>query len=111
VVIVLACDMPFVTAPFLRHLVALVPGYDIVAPRTGRGYHPLCAVYGRQCQEAVSRRLASRDLAMIGLLEEMRTRVVEDAELDRFGHRDRLLANINTPIEHDELGALQQHRR
>src|SRR5436190_11139112 len=77
-VIVVACDMPFVTAALLQHLVAVGPGYDIVVPRTGRGYHPLCAVYTRRCATAVSRRLASEDLAMAGLLEEMRTRIVGD---------------------------------
>ena len=110
-VAVVACDMPFVTAPFLAFLVSLAANYDIVVPRTARGYHPLCAVYARACDTAVARRLAAGDLAMSGLLDEMRVRVVTGEELDAFGDRDHLLANVNTAAEYEELETLQGHRR
>ena len=45
--LLIACDMPFVTAAFLENLLALSDAVDAVVPRTERGYHPLCAVYGR----------------------------------------------------------------
>src|SRR5437867_1925424 len=44
-VFVVACDMPYVTGPFVAHLVTLTADVDAVVPRTERGYHPLCAVY------------------------------------------------------------------
>src|ERR1700687_359380 len=40
-IIVIACDMPYVSAPFLGHLLALTRDADAVVPRTERGYHPL----------------------------------------------------------------------
>src|SRR5262249_51032067 len=53
--VVLACDMPYVTAPLINFLLTVngVPAADgrsqaeeadIVVPKTERGYHPLCAV-------------------------------------------------------------------
>src|SRR5262245_16685696 len=45
VVFVVACDMPYVTAPFVAHLLDLAAGADAVLPRTEGRYHPLCAVY------------------------------------------------------------------
>jgi hypothetical protein len=36
--------------------------------------------------------------------------VVTVEELDRFGDRHRLLANVNTPAEHAGLEALQGHK-
>src|SRR3954451_17907205 len=43
--VLLACDMPWVTAPFLAFLAEQFGDHEAVVPRTERGYHPLCAVY------------------------------------------------------------------
>src|SRR5437764_6422593 len=106
---VIACDMPFVTAPVVAYLVALADCADIVVPKTARGYHPLCAVYTRACLNVVGRQLAERRLKMIDLFPDLRTRIVTAEELGRFGECDRLLANVNTPVEYAALEALQGH--
>jgi molybdopterin-guanine dinucleotide biosynthesis protein A len=110
VVILLACDMPFVSSAFLGFLAAQAEAVDAVVPRTDRGYHPLCAAYTRACRREVSERLKRRDLALKGLLEAVRTRVVEPSEIERFGPGDRLLANVNTPGELYGLEALLDHK-
>jgi molybdopterin-guanine dinucleotide biosynthesis protein A len=116
---VVACDMPFIAAGFLRHLAALAadrPEVQAVVPRTKRGYHPLCAVYTRACAPIVARHLAERRLKLVELLDVLnqsgrgRLLVVEEAELGRFGDPDRLLANVNTPAEYEELEAQHDHR-
>jgi molybdenum cofactor guanylyltransferase len=106
-----ACDMPFVTAALAAYLLMLAGDADAVVPRTDRGYHPLCAVYGRACLPAVERRLAERRLKMLDLLHDLRVREVTADELGRFGDCDRLLANVNTPAEYASLEALQGHKK
>lgn len=108
-VLLLACDMPYVTAPFVAHLFALARDADVVVPHTERGYHPLCAVYSRACLEPVARRLADGRLKMIDLFADVRVRLVMSEDIDRFGNRHRLLANVNTPAEYAGLEALQGH--
>jgi molybdopterin-guanine dinucleotide biosynthesis protein A len=108
-VFLIACDMPYVTTAFIAHLLQLAGEADIVLPQTERGYHPLCAVYTRACLEPVARRLADRQLRIRELVADLRTRVVTAEEIDRFGHRHRLLANVNTPAEHAGLEALKSH--
>ena len=106
--IMLACDMPFVSAPLLRHLLSLAGGADgpdIVVPRTNRGYHPLCAVYSRACLEPAARRLARGDFTLSSLFDDMRVRVVTADALEAFGDPDRLLANVNTSIEYRAIEA------
>jgi molybdopterin-guanine dinucleotide biosynthesis protein A len=110
-VVVVACDMPFVTAELLGHLLSCAPDHDVVVPCTERGYHPLCAVYTRDCSAAVARRLAEGRLTMIGLLEEVRVHTVTGDELDAFGNRHRLLANVNTLVEYEEIEALAGHEQ
>jgi molybdenum cofactor guanylyltransferase len=106
-----ACDMPFVTAALAAYLLTLAGDADAVVPRTERGYHPLCAVYGRACLPAVERRLAERRLKMLDLLHDLRVRDVTAGDLGRFGNCDRLLANVNTPAEYASLEALQGHKK
>ena len=109
-VFLIACDMPYVTAAFVAHLLSLAGGADIVVPQSERGYHPLCAVYTRACLEPAAARLADRRLRLRELTEDVRTRVVAVEEIRRFGDPDRLLANVNTAAEYADLQALQGHK-
>ena len=103
--LMLACDMPFVSAPLLRYLLSLADGADVVVPKTERGYHPLCAVYTRACIEPAARRLAGGQFKLAELFDEMRVHVVTADALSAFGDPDRLLANVNTSIEYRAIEA------
>jgi molybdopterin-guanine dinucleotide biosynthesis protein A len=107
-VIVIACDMPYASAAFLGHLLALTRDADAVVPLTERGYHPLCAAYTRACLAPAAARLAEGRLKMIDLFEDVRVRAVTAEEIDAFGRHGRLLTNVNTPAEYGDLEASQQ---
>ena len=109
-VMILACDMPYVTAPLVSWLLDLSDDADAVVPHTERGYHPLCAVYTRACLGAIGRRLAERRLKVVDLFDEIRTRVVTSEELDRFGDHHRLMRNVNTPADYAALDAFPSHQ-
>jgi molybdopterin-guanine dinucleotide biosynthesis protein A len=106
--IVVACDMPFISPEFLENLVALSDSVDAVVPRTERGYHPLCAVYRRSCHPAVIRRLAEHRLKMLELFEDLKVHVVDRESMALFGG-ERLLTNVNTPDELRDLEAFVGH--
>jgi molybdenum cofactor guanylyltransferase len=108
-VLLLACDMPFVTGPFLSFLIGELGDADAVVPRTEHGYHPLCAVFATSCAAPVRRRLDERRLRVRDLVDELRVRVVDTAEIERFGEPTRLLANVNTQADLDALESLQNH--
>lgn len=127
VVLVVACDMPYVSAPLLAYLASLAGDrgkpverseagglgapdtYVAVVPQTERGYHPLCAAYTRAAILPIERRLAAGRLKMTDLLADLRVRVVTAHDIGRFGDPHQLLANVNTPAEHDSLEALHNH--
>ena len=50
-VVIVACDMPFVTSAFLRHMLDLTRDADAVVPRTKR-LSSLCAAYTKACGPA-----------------------------------------------------------
>src|SRR6267142_2708293 len=64
ILIVVACDMPFVTARFLDYLRSLTADADAVVPRTERGYHPVCAAYTQACRPVIETSLAEHRLSM-----------------------------------------------
>lgn len=105
----IACDMPCVSAALMTHLLSVAADVDVVVPRTESGYHPLCAVYRRTCLPVVSKRLAGGHLAMKDLFTDVRVREVTGQELAALGDPNRLLANVNTPAEHDKLESLLTH--
>ena len=125
--LVIACDMPYVSAPFLAYLASLMGepgqpvspggvggpggpgGFDAVVPQTEHRYHPLCAAYTRAMIAPIERRLGARRLTMMDLLADVRLRVVTAEEIGRFGDPHQLLANVNTPAEHQSLEALHNH--
>jgi molybdopterin-guanine dinucleotide biosynthesis protein A len=110
VLVLVACDMPFVTGLLFAHMLTRIDGADAVVPRTERGYHPLCAAYARSCREPVNRRLRDGRLRMLDLLDDLRVYVVEGDELGPLGGQ-QLLANVNTPDELRDLEALLDHEQ
>lgn len=95
----LAVDLPHVPARLLAHLLALVPGHDLVVPVTARGAEPLCAVYTTACLEAIRERVAAGDLKMTSFWPAVRRREVGEGELARFGDPAALFLNVNTPAD------------
>jgi molybdopterin-guanine dinucleotide biosynthesis protein A len=108
--LVVACDMPFVTAELLAHLSEVLTG-DVALPRTRRGRHPLCACYASSCRPLISKQLAARQLAVQALLERLRVQEVAGDELAVFGEPDHLLANLNTPAEYASFASSADHTR
>jgi molybdenum cofactor guanylyltransferase len=90
--LVVACDMPFVSASLLRRLAA-VGDADVVIPRHARGYEPLCAIYSRACADDI------RDRLVRGINEASKLPTgVRVAELDVDD--DLMFVNVNTPHDY-----------
>lgn len=92
--LVVACDMPGLTAGFLSDLLAAAKqlGCACLAPQTGSALHPLCAVYHRRASDAVEFAIQHKCLKMHDLLKSLGavSWPVADASL---------LENVNTPLE------------
>lgn len=106
-VIVVGCDLPFLHAGLLGHLVDLAEGHDGAWVCTSRGPEPLLACYqraahGRIRQQIDAGRLKASDLGSILDLAAMGAEAVE-----RFGPIDRLLANVNSPEDYARLEDLE----
>lgn len=100
-VLVIACDLPFLTADLLAHLAALAErDADGAWVRTTRGVEPLIACYRTSAHERVARYLDDGGRRASGLESVLTMADLSSPDLDRFGPPDRLLANVNTPDDY-----------
>lgn len=102
-VIVVACDLPFLTAPLLQRLVDLAATADGAWIRGPKGVEPLVAVYQRAAEPAVREaieagRFKAADLGQVLAMAELPIDAVA-----AFGPPERLLANVNTPDEYARI--------
>ena len=98
--LVVAGDLPFLSAAFLRHLVVRTPHADAVVPRNEAGPQPLCAVYDRRCSDAIRARIARGQRRLVDLGGWLRVTEVGPDEVAAFDPDGMLLFNVNTPADH-----------
>jgi molybdopterin-guanine dinucleotide biosynthesis protein A len=101
-VLVVACDMPFLTEPLLAHLVSVGRTVDIAIPRTAHGYEPLCATYSCRSAAALRRLIDQRQfrLSEVAHLPGLAVREIGQDELRPFGREEVLFFNVNTPDDY-----------
>ncbi|HEX2515786.1 MAG TPA: NTP transferase domain-containing protein, partial [Chloroflexota bacterium] len=112
VLLAVATDMPFLSLPLLRWMLAQPRDYDVLLPvregqgqgqgqgqgeGEGAGAEPLHAVYGKGCLGPMRRRLEGGRLRIRDLFDEVRVREVPAEVLRRLDPGGLSFFNINTP--------------
>ena len=95
--LVVAWDMPFLTAGLLRYLVAACGGFDALVPVVGGREQPLCAVYARSCLRAISDALAQGCRRVADFYPRVHLWRLAEEEVAHFGRPEVLFFNVNTP--------------
>ena len=95
--LVVACDMPFLNAGLMMHMVDLRPGYDAIVPVSDGYPEPTHALYSKACLPHIERRLTAGQLKIAGFFDDVRVRYVGADEIDRFDSERLSFFNVNTP--------------
>lgn len=96
-VLVLAGDLPFLTAPFLGSLLEPRHAWEAVVPAPAGRWQPLCAVYDTAIAPVLRRRVDDGQWRVVEAVAALRVGVVDDAAIAAFDGDGRLLLNLNTP--------------
>lgn len=98
-VIVLACDMPLITADLLLDIASRRRGADAVVPIAGGRLQPLCAAYGPNGRAAISKAVATGKRSMREALAMMKIEIVPVDDEGAF-------VDLDTPHDLEAVSAI-----
>jgi molybdopterin-guanine dinucleotide biosynthesis protein A len=104
-VAVLACDMPFASAPLLEAANRLLvkEEADVVIPDSGGGLEPMHAIYRREtCVPAIQAAIEADLWKLISWFPQVKVRVLQPDEVKRYDPSELAFWNLNTPEEFAE---------
>lgn len=102
--LIVACDLPFVTAGLFARLAALREGFEAVAAiqKDGRP-QPLAALYRKDpCLVCADRLIKSGERRPIALLQSVRTHWTPFSEIQELSGAEHFFDNINTPQDYED---------
>jgi molybdenum cofactor guanylyltransferase len=101
--IIVACDLPFVTAGLFAHLAGLRGDFEAVAPIQNDGRpQPLAALYRKDpCLARADQLIKSGERRPGALLQSVRTRWTPFQELQELPGAEHFFDNINTPQDYE----------
>lgn len=105
--LIVACDLPYLTKPWLEFLVAraLSSQADAVVPTNTRGAEPLCAVYNERCEPAIRAALERGVRKVTDGLNDVLVELIDPFEWKPFDSEGLLFKNMNTPEDYQEARA------
>lgn len=107
--LILAVDLPFVEANFLRFLLsrARQSGAMVTLPRAAQHLQPLSAIYQRAFAAVADESLRNGKNKIDPLFARVQTCVIEEAELMRAGFSPAIFRNLNTPDDLEKARSSQ----
>jgi molybdenum cofactor guanylyltransferase len=102
--LIVSCDMPFLTAEFLRFLMdrALHSDARVIVPECSNRLEPLCACWRAACLPAVQAAFDSGIRKVSEAMKHLPMEVLDESAWKRFDSHGRLFQNMNTPEDYAE---------
>jgi molybdenum cofactor guanylyltransferase len=100
----IGCDMPFLTARFLRWLTGrgLAGKSDVTVPESPEGkLNPLAAIYRRNVICVIQNALEGGEYSVRKFFPRVHCQVIHWPELAHAGFSRRIFDNLNTPLEYE----------
>lgn len=105
---VVSCDMPFLDGSVVNWLADHLGDADFLVPRVDGTLQPLVALYRTSVLEEIERLTAAGERAPHTLTDHLKSRILEQNEVEAFDPERRFLRNINTLEDYQQ--ALEEAR-
>jgi molybdopterin-guanine dinucleotide biosynthesis protein A len=100
-ILLVACDLPFVTSELFKFLLSIAADYDVAVPMSDEGkFEPLCAIYGSGALSTVEELIADNGRKISLLFDRVATRFVRFEEMRHLPNSKLFFLNVNTPADY-----------
>ena len=93
---VVGCDLPFLNAGLISHMIEVTNGHDAVVPKLNGFVEPLHAVYSRHCLMPIKRQLDRNELRIRSFFAEAKVRYIRESDIKRYDPEGTAFFNLNT---------------
>lgn len=100
--LIVACDMPFISAELGKILLKKLDTHQAAVPEIDGRLHPLFAAYRKDTKEAAEQALKDNRLRIRGFLHDINASIMKGEELKRMGflYEQAHFFNMNRPDEY-----------
>ena len=99
--ILVGCDLPFLTSTLFECLLDRLAGHEAVVPIGPDGrLEPLCAAYTTAALDVATRLINRGERRITSLFDQVNTRYVPFVEISRLPGADLFFLNVNTPDDY-----------
>lgn len=106
-VLVLACDMPFISLDLVHHAAEFLGEYDVVIPQSGerQEYEPFRAFFSQRCLDPVRSAILKGKRRVISFFPDVRVKVIDPKTVSMLDPEGLTFINVNTPEELEKARA------
>ncbi len=109
--LVVACDMPFLSAPLLRRILSMREGHDAVAPALDGRPEPTHAAYSKACLPHIERRLRANDLKITRFFDDVDVAYLPQSAIEELDADHLSFFNVNTEQDLDRAKRVMDRER
>lgn len=91
------CDMPFLNKDIINAILSNIDKHDVVVPRINGHLEPIHAVYSKRCLPIIERLIASDNLKILSLFDEVDVYEIPGNYIRQFDPAFDFIMNVNTP--------------
>lgn len=104
---VVACDMPFLSRPFIEFMAGMDRDYDVLAPYVSGHIEPLHAIYSQACIPAMEKLIAGGDKKIINFYDDIKLVLIQEERVNRFSPDGLVFMNVNTPEDLEKARTIE----
>ncbi len=110
--VVVACDMPFISADVLRFLQNKVASYDAVIPYIFKKLHPTCAVYTKSVLPVLESNLNENELRLYQMIQMLHVNYIDENQFEALDiSLEDVFFNMNVQQEYQQvIGRLEMNQ-